>query len=96
MLLVRVFLHVYYAVIRANLTDTSADSIHPRVELISMLKIPSAQLPALPTMFSDYPLPPEVLVPETRLLRYFPTILYDLPAYQRTSSSHRFYMALRL
>lgn len=92
----RLLLHAGNDFLRANRADTAADSRHPQFELISLINVRSGHLLALPTMFIDYPIPPDVCVTDPGILRFFPTFVKDLPAGQSTSAAHRFYMALRL
>lgn len=69
MLLGHLLLHYNYTVLPVNESADAAESSHPIVDSTTLLKIASSNLPLLPVLFSDYPLPPDICVPEQLILR---------------------------
>lgn len=72
-------------------------SSHPhRSNFHTLLRVPITELPSTPYWVTNNRLPPNLVVPEPRLLQYFPIYVGDLPFDQHSEAQVRYGWALRL
>lgn len=96
MILGSLMLHSDYAVLKDNRSAHSDVSTHLRIKTTTLLQISSSNLPHVPEIFSDEPLPPDMCVSEPLIIRYFSIFVADIPVEQRVHSVQRYDAALRM
>lgn len=83
-----------YEVLRTDRSARTEVAPAPSAHLGEILRLPACDLPPLPSVVIDTPLPVNIPVPEPLFLQFFPTFLADLPSDVRPSHSSRFHAAL--
>lgn len=89
----RVVLHTYYAVLWSNLSEDSANLIHPLVVSDTLLNISKSQLPPMTELFLENQLPADIYVREHRLLLYLPYPIHYFPVDKRPEVQAHFDLA---
>lgn len=89
-------LHLDYRALRKSRSDADENSHQPKASLYTLRCVNTAELPPDSDLMLEKPLPPNLVVPEPLILKYFPTFMRDLPLEHRYGFKTRYDYALRM
>lgn len=88
-------IHQDFEVLRMSQALADEHSHHPSCELGTLLRVNFMELPLVPDIMIENPLPPKLVVPEPLILKCFPNFVEDLPLIDQVDAEIRFDRKLR-